>query len=174
MSDQVDATHGTADERFGKLGTLALAAGLLLILARALENSHGFPKMPRFWYQNDSLWWLLGLTGIGVGSWLLNKAERKTSSKSAWKPTLVGRRFHELVIYTRGGCSLCDEAEELISGYLRWLPPVTPVDIDQDPQLVERFGTCVPVIAFDGKIRFRGRINEVLLRRLIEGTSPVE
>jgi hypothetical protein len=26
----------------------------------------------------------------------------------------------------------------------------------------------VPVVEFDGKIRFRGRVNEVLLRRLLD------
>jgi len=46
------------------------------------------------------------------------------------------------------------------------------VDIDADPELRSQFDTCVPVISTDGRIRFRGRVNEVLLRRLIEGTPP--
>ena len=31
--------------------------------------------------------------------------------------------------------------------------------------------TCVPVVAIDGKIRFRGRVDAVLLRRLIAGAG---
>jgi hypothetical protein len=41
------------------------------------------------------------------------------------------------------------------------------VDIDLDPELKARFTDCVPVVEIEGKIRFRGRVNEVLLRRLI-------
>jgi hypothetical protein len=45
------------------------------------------------------------------------------------------------------------------------------VDIDQDPELVERFTTCVPVVEIDGRIRFRGRVNAVLLHRLLQADS---
>jgi hypothetical protein len=172
MIDPDETTHGSGTDRFGRLGTLALGAGLSLVLARALEASHGFPAMPRFWYQNDSLWWLLGFVGIGTGSWLLGRAEQNGNAPSAWQPTLEGRRFHQLVLYTREDCKLCDEAQELLAAYLRWLPPITSVDIDDDPRLIERFGKCVPVVELDGKVRFKGRINEILLRRLIEGTVP--
>ena len=33
---------------------------------------------------------------------------------------------------------------------------------------VERFNTCVPVVEIDGKIRFRGRVNKILLRRIVK------
>jgi hypothetical protein len=79
-----------------------------------------------------------------------------------------------MVLYTRKGCHLCDEAVELIRSYRRWLPAMTLTDIDSDPALVTQFGTCVPVVALDDKVRFRGKVNETLLRRLIEGTSPAE
>jgi hypothetical protein len=50
----------------------------------------------------------------------------------------------------------------------------TLVDIDADPAWRERYHECVPVVEIDGKERFRGRINEVLLQRLLaaEGPSP--
>ena len=41
------------------------------------------------------------------------------------------------------------------------------VDIDSDPRLVEHYDCCVPVVVIDGKVRFRGGVNEVLLRRLL-------
>lgn len=71
---------------------------------------------------------------------------------------------HQVIIYTRTGCHLCDEARELLERY--GLQPQL-VDIDADPQLRERYTTCVPVVILDGKERFRGRVNEVLLRRLL-------
>ena len=71
---------------------------------------------------------------------------------------------HQVTIYTRVGCCLCDEARELLERY--GLRPEM-IDIDADPQLRERYTTCVPVVVIDGKERFRGRVNEVLLRRLL-------
>jgi glutaredoxin len=71
---------------------------------------------------------------------------------------------HEVVLYSREGCHLCDDAELLLIQH--GLRP-TVVDIDGDVDLRERFDTCVPVVEIDGKIRFRGRVNPVLLRRLM-------
>lgn len=70
-----------------------------------------------------------------------------------------------VVLYTRAGCHLCDDARKLLEAH-----GLTPelVDVDADPALRERFDTCVPVVEIDGKIRFRGRLEPVLLRRLLE------
>lgn len=70
----------------------------------------------------------------------------------------------KVVLYTRVGCHLCEDAERLLIKH--GLRP-EKVDIDDDPALCEQFNTCVPVVEIDGKIRFRGRVNEVLLRRLL-------
>ena len=43
---------------------------------------------------------------------------------------------------------------------------VEEVDIDADPALRKRYTDCVPVVLIDGKERFRGRVDERLLRRL--------
>jgi glutaredoxin len=71
---------------------------------------------------------------------------------------------HQVTIYTRAGCHLCDDARELLERY--GLSPEL-IDIDADPALRERYTTCVPVVIIDGKERFRGKVNEVLLRRLL-------
>ncbi len=70
----------------------------------------------------------------------------------------------EAILYTRVGCHLCDDAHDLLVKH--GLQP-QKVDIDADPQLRERYTTCVPVVVIDGKERFRGRVNEVLLKRLL-------
>lgn len=74
--------------------------------------------------------------------------------------------FHtrQAVVYTRSGCHLCDEACEVLTRHGFTL---SKVDIDADPELKGRFTSCVPVVEIDGKIRFRGRVNEVLLERLV-------
>ncbi len=71
---------------------------------------------------------------------------------------------HKTVLYSRNGCHLCDVAEEILIEH--GLQPEV-IDIDDDPSLVERFNTCVPVVEIDGKIRFRGRVDAILLRRLL-------
>jgi glutaredoxin len=68
------------------------------------------------------------------------------------------------VLYTRKGCHLCDDAHaELVRHGLQ--PRV--VDIDEDPEWKDRYTDCVPVVWIDGRERFRGRVNPVLLQRLI-------
>ena len=72
--------------------------------------------------------------------------------------------MRRVVLYTRAGCHLCDEARDLLIRH--GLRPES-VDIDADAELRERYDTCVPVVVIDGVERFRGRVNEVLLRRLL-------
>jgi glutaredoxin len=69
-----------------------------------------------------------------------------------------------VVIYTRNGCHLCEDAEALLKA--QGLVP-TLIDVDADEALRERFNECVPVVEIDGKIRFRGRVDPVLLKRLL-------
>jgi len=70
----------------------------------------------------------------------------------------------KVVLYSRQGCHLCDDAKDLL--IQRGLQPQV-IDIDADPTLLAQFNECVPVVEIDGKVRFRGRINDVLLSRLI-------
>jgi glutaredoxin len=70
----------------------------------------------------------------------------------------------DAILYTRAGCCLCDEARELLEAHG---VEVHAIDVDADAALRERFDECVPVVEIDGKIRFRGRVDAVLLRRLL-------
>jgi glutaredoxin len=74
----------------------------------------------------------------------------------------------EVIVYTRNGCHLCDQAQTLLEQH--GLRP-TLVDVDADPALRERYNTCVPVVVIDGKERFRGRVDPRLLRRLLAARS---
>jgi glutaredoxin len=70
----------------------------------------------------------------------------------------------EATLYTRQGCHLCDDAQRLLEKHgVR----VKLVDIDQQAELCKQFDTCVPVVEINGKLRFRGRVNEMLLTRLL-------
>jgi hypothetical protein len=41
------------------------------------------------------------------------------------------------------------------------------MDIDLDPELRAKYDICVPVVTINGRERFRGRVNELLLKRII-------
>ena len=80
-----------------------------------------------------------------------------------------------VVLYTRAGCHLCDEAKALLERHrARFGLTITEVDIDRDPALKAQYDQCVPVIEIDGKVRFRGRVNEPLLLRLLKAPNSAE
>src|SRR5262249_38804224 len=90
-----------------------------------------------------------------------------------WRREPAPRLEHlEVLVYTRRGCHLCDVAWELVrQRQERFGFRLTAVDVDSDPRLVKQYGTCVPVVAVNGRVRFRGVVNPVLLDRLLRGES---
>ncbi|MGQ0635352.1 MAG: glutaredoxin family protein [Planctomycetaceae bacterium] len=151
-------------------GALVLFAGIGVCLALILDVTLGLPwDLPRTWYVHRPLWGLVGL-GLFAFGWALQRGRRP--EPATWRPAVAGRRFHKLVIYSRADCHLCDDAKALLATYLDYLPEIEEVDIDTEPELADRYGTSIPVVALDGREYFRGRIDEVLLRRLIDGTQP--
>lgn len=153
---------------FGSLLGLVGAIGLFLLVEAQIGTFTGRLSFP---LQAHAPIWGMTFSGmLSLGIWLV---WTKTHAQTRWRPTYSGRRFRTVVLYTRDGCPLCDEAAELLSSYRAWLPPLTEVDIDLDPELKSRLGEEIPVVQMDGKTRFKGKINELLLRRLIEGTPPL-
>ncbi|MCI0359208.1 MAG: glutaredoxin family protein [Planctomycetaceae bacterium] len=76
---------------------------------------------------------------------------------------------HTAIIYTRTGCHLCEEAEQVL---LRHGLRPQRINIDANMTLRQRYHQCVPVVWIDGKERFRGRVNEVLLSRILAEKGP--
>lgn len=153
------------------LGSLSLLSGIVLLTLRGMDLIRQLPGMPTFWYEHAPLWWGIGFIAVAFGVWSLGRVAIETHARS-WQPQRSGRRFHSLILYTRAQCHLCEEAREILEAHRSWLPEIVEVDVDTDPRLVEQFTTCVPVVSLDGKVRFRGRISTVLLRRLINATAP--
>jgi glutaredoxin len=91
------------------------------------------------------------------------------------KPNWPGRmRACTILIYTRRGCHLCEEAcKDLERQQTRYRYTLEIRDVDTDPALAAAHGEWVPVVLVNGKVRFRGRVNPVLLERLLcaEGQS---
>ncbi|MBI1832978.1 MAG: glutaredoxin family protein [Planctomycetes bacterium] len=93
-----------------------------------------------------------------VWQWLLGKP--------AQRPDL------HIVLYTRADCPLCDEAWHMLADQQKRFGFVLEAkDVDADADLVREFGECVPVVVINGVVRFRGRINEVLLNRILDNAS---
>jgi glutaredoxin len=85
------------------------------------------------------------------------------------RPPLSGWR---VVMYTRAGCHLCDDAWSLLeAARQRYGFTLTKTDVDADVELAASFGLEVPVVEVNGKIRFRGTVNAVLLRRLFDAAD---
>ena len=147
------------------LGTVLLFSGagfvFFLMIARSPESTI---SLPRFLYQSRDLWLVVGGGIVAVGMLCLKRAGAATS---------VGESsaFSSVVLYTRSDCPLCDETKAVLNKYRARLPGIDEVDIDDDTDLIAEFGEWVPVVEIDGRVRFRGRIDEMLFRRLMDGTE---
>ena len=75
-------------------------------------------------------------------------------------------------VYTRAQCCCCHKALDLLKdAQRRHRFRIEEVDIDRNPDLVAKHGTSVPVVAVDGKVRFRGVVSPALLTRLLLAES---
>jgi glutaredoxin len=93
---------------------------------------------------------------------------------SWWRRPRLGH-LH-VVVYTRRGCHLCEMAwRQLRRARRRHGFRLEAVDVDTDPELAARHGTSVPVVTVNGRVRFRGAVNPVLLARLLraEGAKTI-
>jgi len=64
--------------------------------------------------------------------------------------------MHEVVVYSRKGCHLCDVVKETLTDVqdaaaFQW----HEVDIDTDPELRQRYNEEVPVVFIDGRKAFK-------------------
>jgi len=78
--------------------------------------------------------------------------------------------MHEVVVYSRKGCHLCEVVKETLAqvqgdAEFQW----REVDIDADPQLLQKFSDEVPVVFINGRKAFKYRMDRrQFLRKLAE------
>jgi glutaredoxin len=71
----------------------------------------------------------------------------------------------KVVLYTRPGCHLCDDAHAVLDKVRAELPFDLEVrDISQDRTLVAAYGHDIPVLTIDGAEAFRHRLTAPALR----------
>lgn len=71
-----------------------------------------------------------------------------------------------VILYTRAGCHLCDEAARVVSSVCD-PSQVQTIDIDTDPTLRDRYGDKVPVVTVDGSAVGFWRIDPDILRQAL-------
>jgi glutaredoxin len=76
-----------------------------------------------------------------------------------------------VTLYTREQCCCCRSALETLQAYQADHGFMLEEVDASDPLLVDRIGPIVPVIAIDGKVRFRGEVNRVLFERVLAARS---
>ena len=66
---------------------------------------------------------------------------------------------HQVILYTRPGCCLCDDAKAALALARREVEfELAEVDIDTDPALYEQHKFDIPVIEVDGRRAFKHRV----------------
>ncbi len=89
-----------------------------------------------------------------------------------WRGRRGGLAHLHVVLYTRQGCHLCEDAWALLQtqrqshGFR-----LEAVDVDSDADLAARYGLEVPVVVVGEKVRFRGAVNRHLLERLFRAEA---
>ena len=78
--------------------------------------------------------------------------------------------MHEVVLYTRDGCSLCRTAKEILLAVRREVDfDFREIDIGWSGELYEDYKHDIPVIEVDGKRAFKYRVDRAALKqRLLE------
>jgi glutaredoxin len=80
---------------------------------------------------------------------------------------LTAAKAH-VIIYSRPGCHLCDDAKQTIEG--AGCPDeytIEEINIESDPDLVRRYQYDIPVITIDGVEAFRHRLTAEGFREIL-------
>ena len=78
-----------------------------------------------------------------------------------------------VVLYTRAGCHLCDEARDVLLAERARTPfTLEEVDIETDDELVREYGVRIPVVAIDGQERFEVRVDPGELATIARAAAP--
>ena len=75
----------------------------------------------------------------------------------------------KVIIYSRPGCHLCEEAKEAIrAADCPDKYTLEEVNIENDPELLKRYKYDIPVITFNGVEAFRHRLTSAEFYRRIQ------
>lgn len=85
-----------------------------------------------------------------------------------WRPPRQRPDLH-VILYTRDSCPLCDEAADTLQDFQRRHGFVLESqNVDASAELQRAYCDCVPVVSINGRVRFRGHVNPILLQRILD------
>jgi len=74
----------------------------------------------------------------------------------------------QVIIYSKPGCHLCDEAKEaILAAGCNDQITLTEINIESDPELMSKYRHDIPVIAINGVEAFMHRIDPTEFRERI-------
>ena len=74
----------------------------------------------------------------------------------------------QVILYTRPGCHLCDEAKQAIAAAgCAENYTLTEVNIETGPVLLDLYGNDIPVITIDGVQAFKHRVDSEAFRQKV-------
>jgi len=79
-----------------------------------------------------------------------------------------------LTIYTRPGCHLCQEMKAIVERVvsdLRATARIEEINIADDPDLEERYGSEIPVLLVNGRKAAKYRVSEQELTRILRSRN---
>ena len=74
-----------------------------------------------------------------------------------------------VIVYSRPGCHLCDEARQAISAAgCDEQFTLEEINIESDPDLLTKYKYDIPVVTIDGQEAFRHHVNADEFRELVQ------
>lgn len=75
-----------------------------------------------------------------------------------------------VVLYSRPGCHLCDQARQVLMAEQVGHPfELVEVDVQEDEDLEREYGIRIPVVEIDGEERFEYEVDPYELTRIVRG-----
>ena len=76
----------------------------------------------------------------------------------------------QLILYTRPGCHLCEDAKLVLSLLKEEIPfDLVEMDISKDDELTEKYGLYIPVLAWGDEIIQYGQIVAKEVKHFLKG-----
>ena len=152
------------NERFQAwLGTaMMIAASVFAVLIFCDRMEFRMFSMPAVWDTSRGMHIFL-CCGMFLFAAILLKTPPQVSEPESTTPL-----FRTCELLTRPGCGLCDDAMVVLISFQNALPAITTVDISDNPQLTRQFGESIPVVLLDGRVRFRGAVEPLLMQRIVD------
>ena len=117
---------------------------------------------------------------------IVNAATTAVCASRKWKAKCGGtireghrhaynRSMHEVLVYSRKGCHLCDVVKETLTQLrgeadFEW----REVDIDADPELCEKYNDEIPVVFIDGRKAFKYHMDGRRFLRALAGAQGAQ